>query len=72
MIIGQRDLADELFFGFGHALATFAICGQFVTNVTKECKAWLANMLLAHIRRATIDDQKAVMEWLLKKFGNRL
>lgn len=26
-------------------------------------------MLLSHIRRATIDDQKAVLDWLLKKFN---
>ena len=46
--------------------------------VCMSCNEGLANTglpkpdrihLLAQVRRATIDDQRALLEWLLKKFG---
>lgn len=42
-------------------------CNQGAKNVTPEkpSRVWL----LSQVRRATVDDQKAVRDWLIKKFG---
>ncbi|MBX3416865.1 MAG: HNH endonuclease [Pirellulaceae bacterium] len=48
--------------------------------VCMSCNEGLANTglpkpdrihLLAQVRRATIDDQKALLDWLLAKFGSK-
>ncbi len=42
-------------------------CNEGLQNISPTPPSRVA--LLASIRRATIDDQRAVLEWLLKKYG---
>ena len=42
-------------------------CNQGAKNITAEKPSWI--WLLAQIRRAGQDDQRAAFEWLRKKFG---
>jgi hypothetical protein len=54
----------------GNLRAVCTNCNEGLQNIAlpKPDRIWL----LANVRRATIDDQKAVMDWLLKKFSVKL
>lgn len=47
--------------------AICANCNEGLSNIAPQKPSRIA--LLSSIRRAAIDDQKAVFEWLTKKFG---
>src|SRR5208282_5600164 len=51
----------------GNLRAVCTNCNEGLQNIAlpKPDTIWL----LANVRRATIDDQKAVLDWLLKKFN---
>jgi hypothetical protein len=57
---GGKDEPNNL-----RAVCTNCNEGLQNTSLPKPDRIWL----LAQVRRATIDDQKAVLEWLLRKFG---
>ena len=57
---GGDDLPNNL-----RAVCTNCNEGLQNTALPKPDRVWL----LSQVRRATIDDQKALLEWLLKKFA---
>jgi len=48
--------------------ALCSTCNQGAKNITSEKPTWI--WLLAQIRRAGQDDQRAAFDWLRKKFGD--
>jgi 5-methylcytosine-specific restriction endonuclease McrA len=54
---------DEL----GNLRSLCSTCNQGAKNITAEKPTWI--WLLAQIRRAGQDDQRAAFDWLRKKFG---
>lgn len=55
---------DEL----GNLRSLCSTCNQGAKNITGEKPTWI--WLLAQIRRAGQDDQRAAFKWLQKKFGS--
>ena len=58
---GGTDTLDNL-------RALCSTCNQGAQNLVQEPPSW--TFLMAQVRRASIDDQKKVLNWLLKKFPN--
>jgi hypothetical protein len=58
--LGGRDELSNL-------RALCSTCNQGAKNITNEKPTWI--WLLAQIRRAGQDDQRAAFDWLRKKFG---
>lgn len=52
----------------GNLRALCSACNQGAQNIVQEPPSW--THLLGQVRRASIDDQKKVLNWLLKKFPN--
>ena len=48
--------------------ALCSACNQGAKNITQEPPSW--TWLLSQIRRASVSDQRNVLEWLERKFGN--
>ena len=47
--------------------ALCSACNQGAKNIVQEPPSW--TWLKGQVRRATVDDQRAVLEWLKQKFG---
>lgn len=60
--LGGKDELQNL-----HALCS--TCNQGAKNITTEKPSTI--WLLAQVRRAGVDEQRAVLEWLSKKFGGQ-
>ncbi len=45
-----------------------SLCNQGAKNLVQEPPTW--TWLLGQVRRARIDDQKEVLRWLRRKFGD--
>lgn len=52
----------------GNLRAQCSACNEGAKNLTQEPPSW--TWLLGQIRRATVADQQAALEWLQKKFGS--
>ena len=57
---GGQDRLDNL-------RALCSTCNQGAKNLTQEPPRW--TWLLSQLRRASVEDQKAALEWLSRKFG---
>ncbi len=55
---------DEL----GNLRAQCSACNEGAKNLTQEPPSW--TWLLGQIRRASVTDQQAALEWLQRKFGS--
>jgi hypothetical protein len=53
----------------GNLRAVCTNCNEGLQNAAPQKPDRI--QLLSQIRRATIDDQKVVLDWLLKKFGKQ-
>ena len=51
----------------GNLRALCSTCNQGAKNIVQEPPRW--TWLLSHLRRASVDDQKAALKWLLTKFS---
>ncbi|MYA87998.1 MAG: HNH endonuclease [Boseongicola sp. SB0662_bin_57] len=55
--------SDEL----SNLRALCSVCNQGAKNIVQEPPSW--TWLMSQVRRASVDDQRAVMDWLKRKFG---
>ena len=51
----------------GNLRALCSACNQGAKNIVQEPPSW--TWLLSQLRRASIDDQRAALNWLKRKFG---
>ena len=51
----------------GNLRALCSACNQGTKNIAQEPPSW--TWLMAQVRRATVSDQRKVLEWLTKKFS---
>ena len=65
-IIDRAHGGDD---AIGNLRALCATCNQGAKDLAQEPPSW--TWLLGQVRRARIDDQRKVLEWLTKKFGDR-
>ena len=54
----------------GNLRALCSTCNQGAKNITQEPPSYLA--VMTHVRRAKETDQRAVFDWLRRKFEPRL